>query len=181
MRFALVAAALLAAAPAAAQTAPPPSNTILHELKGGILAHDVGELWSGFHLEPGVTFNLEAVFQPHLDVLWGSIRPNLGVSATTAGGTSYGYGGAVYELPLPYGIFVGIGLGAAVHDGKLQATDPERKGLGSRVLFHIPIEAGIAVTEHARFSVYFEHVSNGFLASPNEGMDNLGVRVGYKF
>jgi hypothetical protein len=27
----------------------------------------------------------------------------------------------------------------------------------------------------------FDHISNAYLASPNEGMDTLGVRYGYQF
>jgi hypothetical protein len=170
---------MLAPGLAAAQS--DPTAKYLYEVKGGVLAHDVSGLWSGFNIEPGVTFNAEAVFAPHLDVLWGAIRPNLGVSLTTAGGTSYGYGGAVYQIEGPWGLFFGIGLGAAVHDGRLEPDRTDAKALGSRVLFHIPIEAGIAVTDQVRVSAYFEHVSNGYLASPNEGLDNLGVRLGYRF
>ena len=65
--------------------------------------------------------------------------------------------------------------------GDLNPTSPDHKALGSRVLFHIPLEAGIDLDPHYRVSIYFEHVSNAYLTSPNEGLDNLGLRLGYRF
>jgi lipid A 3-O-deacylase len=78
------------------------------------------------------------------------------------------------------GIFSGFGLGAAVHDGPLDER-PNRKALGKRVLFHIPAEIGWRLDRHNSLSLYFEHVSNAGLADRNHGMDNIGVRYGYRF
>ena len=74
-----------------------------------------------------------------------------------------------------------VGLGAAVHDGKLDTRDDDKKSLGSRVLFRIPIEIGYALNNRHRISILFDHVSNGYLANPNEGLDTFGLRYGYKF
>jgi hypothetical protein len=157
------------------------ANGILHEVKGGVLAHDVPDLWSGTDLEHGVAINGELSFTPSLDLPWGTIRPAVGASVATNGHTSYAYADAHWEFAGPAGTFFSIGVGAAVHDGKLEPTSARDKALGSRVLFHVPLEAGIEFAEHYRVSLYFEHVSNGYLASPNEGLDNLGVRLGYRF
>jgi hypothetical protein len=46
---------------------------------------------------------------------------------------------------------------------------PDAKALGSRVLFHIPIEIGYRFGVHSSLSVYFEHTSNAFIVEPNEG------------
>lgn len=81
----------------------------------------------------------------------------------------------------PGGIFLGIGLGGAVHDGLLDPTGPGRKALGSRLLFHIPVEIGLRLGGRRSISVYCEHMSNAFLADSNEGMDSIGVRYEYKF
>ncbi|KAB2911250.1 MAG: acyloxyacyl hydrolase [Hyphomicrobiaceae bacterium] len=169
---------LLAADAALAQGAYVPSGL---EIRGGVLAHDVPDLWSGFRLESGVDINAELLLGSGLPILGGSIRPALGASVNTAGGTSKAYLDARWEIETPSGVFFGLGLGAAVHDGNLDVTEPDRKALGSRVLFHIPIEIGLRFHERQSISVFFEHISNGFLADRNEGLDSIGVRYGYRF
>lgn len=150
------------------------------ELRGGVLAHDVPGLWSGFRLESGVDINAE-VLGPGVMFLGGALRPALGASINTAGGTSKGYLDARWEFDTPSRFFFALGLGAAVHDGVLGPTDPDRKALGSRVLFHIPFEIGYRLDERQSISVYFEHTSNAWLAKSNEGLDNVGVRYGIRF
>ncbi len=162
-------------------------SEILHHVSFGYLAHDVSGLWSGFRIETAATAeNLDVVFAPHIDLLGGSIRPALGGTIANGSGTSYGYADARFEISGPLRTFFGAGLGLAVHDGTLQpeqtASEHRRKALGSRALFHVPLEIGAAPTPSIRISAYFEHVSNGWLGtSVNEGMDNLGLRIGYAF
>ena len=151
------------------------------EFRGGVLAHEVPGLWSGFRLESGVDINAELLFGSGFPILGGTIRPAIGATVNTAGDTNKAYVDARWEIEGPSGIFLGLGLGAAVHDGLLDPTDPDRKALGSRVLFHIPIEIGWRFDERNSISVYFEHISNGFLADSNEGLDSIGVRYGYRF
>ncbi len=154
----------------------------VHEVKVGILHHDTPDLWSGFRRESGIDINLEAIFAPKLDILGGAIRPALGGSVNTAGDTSKLYVGIRWQYELTIGFFVGLGLGGAVHDGNLDLTNRDRKALGSRVLFHIPVEIGYRFKDspHA-LSVYFDHISNAYTADENEGMDTLGLRYGYRF
>jgi hypothetical protein len=151
------------------------------EFRGGVLAHDVPDLWAGFNLEGGVDINAELLFGQGLAVFGGSLRPALGVSVNTEGFTSRAYLDARWEVHFESGIFFGLGLGAAVHDGLLDPTEPDRKALGSRVLFHIPIELGLRLDARHSLSVYFEHMSNWDLATYNEGLDAIGVRYGYRF
>lgn len=154
----------------------------LHEVKAGILHHDTPDLWSGFNRESGVDINLEAILAPKLNVLGGAIRPALGGSVNTAGDTSKFYAGIRWQYELEMGLFFGIGVGGAVHDGELKLTRRDRKALGKRLLFHIPIEVGYRFDggPHA-LSVYFDHISNAYTADENEGMDTLGLRYGYRF
>lgn len=170
--IALMLAALGVASTAAAQ------ESIVYEIRGGVLAHDV-DLWAARGVEDGTTFNGELVFRPSLDLLGGKIRPAAGASVTTDNGTSYGYIDAKWEWAGPV-FFFGVGLGGAVHDGSKSGSRNE-KALGSRVLFHVPAEIGWQFTEKNRVSLYFEHVSNGFLADKNEGLDNIGVRLSHRF
>ena len=172
----LAAATLLSAAAAHAQG-------LISEVKGGVLWHDVPNLWSGFRDEKSsADVNLEVIFSPRLPFLFGVISPALGASISTAGATSHAYLDARWHIDLGRsGLFIGLGLGAAIHDGELEPVATDRKALGSRVLFHIPAEIGWRFDAHNSVSVYFEHTSNANLADHNEGLDRLGIRYGYKF
>jgi hypothetical protein len=158
------------------------ADPFINELKIGVLAHDVPDLWSGFRAEPNsADINIEALLSPSLAFLGGAIRPAIGGSISTVGATSDAYIDARWQYETPSGIFFGLGLGAAVHNGQLQLEDWDRKALGSRVLFHIPAEIGYRFDDHNSLSAYFEHMSNAYTVSPNEGMDRLGIRYGYRF
>ena len=158
------------------------AQSLLHEVQFGILYHDAPDLWSGFRMErEGIDINVEALLAPSLPFLYGSIHPAFGASISTRGDTSHAYLGARWRLELPGGVFLGVGLGAAVHDGHVDPDSWTHKALGSRVLFHIPFEAGLRLDAHNSFSFYFEHTSNAGLANFNEGMDRMGVRYGYRF
>jgi lipid A 3-O-deacylase len=150
------------------------------EVRAGVLAHDVPDLWSGSRLERGVDINAE-LLGPGVAFLGGTLRPAIGGSVNTSGYTSKAYLDARWEFDLRYGVFFGLGLGAAIHDGNLNPTEPDRKALGSRVLFHIPFEVGYRWDDHQSLSVYFEHTSNGNTARYNEALDNIGIRYGYRF
>jgi lipid A 3-O-deacylase len=180
VRSTVAAAALLlgfaASGGAMAQSAP---SSL--EIRGGVLAHDVPDLWAGFNLEGGVDINAEALIGRGLPFLGGSIRPALGASINTEGFTSRVYLDARWEYEWRNGLFLGLGLGAAVHDGEIDCCEPDRKALGSRVLFHIPLELGLRLDERNSVSVYFEHMSNANLADVNEGLDAIGARYGRRF
>jgi hypothetical protein len=158
------------------------AGPLIDELKIGVLWHDVPGLWSGFQAEQNsADINVEALLTPSVAFLGGSIRPAIGGSISTVGATSDGYVDARWQYETPTGIFFGLGLGAAVHNGQLKLEDWDRKALGSRVLFHIPAEIGYRFDDHNSLSAYFEHMSNAYTVSPNEGMDRLGIRYGYRF
>ena len=155
---------------------------LIQELKIGGLYHDVPDLWSGFQLETrSLDVNVEALFGPHVQLPWGTIRPAAGVTVNTAGATSKAYLDARWVLEGSSGLFLALGIGAAVHDGMLAPTDADRKALGSRLLFHFPAEVGWRFDDHNSVSIYFEHVSNGYTQDYNEGLDSLGARYGYRF
>lgn len=175
-RLATASAAMLALVPLAS------ADGLVSELKLGVLAHDVPNLWSGFSVEPdSVAINAEALLSPSLPFLGGAIHPAIGASIATEGGTSSIYLDARWQVELGSHFFIGLGLGAAVHDGQLELKNWDEKALGSRVLFHIPLEIGYRLDEHNSISAYFEHMSNANTSDPNEGLDRLGARYGYRF
>lgn len=154
---------------------------LFHEVSVGVLHHDTDHLWSGFRRESGVDINVEALLRPSITVFGGDLRPAVGASISTSGDTSKAYIDARWRYEFESDFFVGFGVGAAVHNGETELARADKKALGSRVLFHIPFEAGYRFDAHTSVSLYFDHVSNANLAAANEGMDTLGVRVGYRF
>jgi hypothetical protein len=159
-----------------------PSSDIVYGIRLGVLAHDVGGLWSHSRAEGGVDINAEIVFKkPSFKVWQGSVLPNLGLNVNSQGDTSKAYGGLLWEFLFENGIFVNSGVGLAVHSGQLESDDANKKQLGSRVLFRIPIELGFTIFERHRLSIMFDHMSNAYLSNPNEGMDTIGVRYGIQF
>ncbi len=152
-----------------------------------MLAHDIRFL--GNHVEPGAALNVEVLFRSPavLRVLWAP-RPHLGLSLNTAGATDYAYLGLTWSgrpwrplLTLPEGLFVAGSLGGGIHDGHLNAGPPDRKVLGSRLLFRESVEAGYQLTPRVRLSVMLDHVSNAGLATHNQGLTDLGARIGVTF
>ena len=176
---ALVLAALLPAGSAAAEDS---TNVWLQEVTLGLLAHDVDGMWSGSRAEGSMDVHAGLVFRrPEWSVASGVVRPYVGLSLSTRGDTSKFYAGGLWQYRSDSGWFVQLGLGAAIHNGERESDDPDEKELGSRLLFHIPIEVGRIIGGHHRVSIYFDHVSNAGLAHENEGLDTLGVRWSYAF
>ena len=177
---AAMAALVAAALPAAAQQVP-----FMREVKLGVVAHDIPGLWSGFRLEHGIGVNGEVILSPALPLFGGHIRPALGGTYTIPQSghraTSKAYADARWMIESQSGLFLSLGIGAAIHDGVLATTDIDRKALGRRVLFHFPLELGWRFDAHNSISLYFDHISNAYTSSTNEGLDTLGVRYGYRF
>ena len=153
----------------------------LSDLRVGILAHDV-PIWSRSREEGGVDFNTEFIFiWPNYSLSAGIVRSNLGISINNQGDTSKIYSGFLWEYIWQSGLFLNLGLGLAVHDGELETNEDDKKELGSRILFRLPIEIGLLFTEHHGLSIMFDHVSNAYLAEPNDGLDTIGIRYIYRF
>jgi lipid A 3-O-deacylase len=172
------------------------AQSILSELRFGVLAHDVPFL--GSHKEPGADINGEVLFvspipgnlvdgvAPPLRWLL-QPRPNAGFDANTAGYTSQFYFGLVWTADLftdvlrpQDGVFFDFGFGPAFNNGEVDGGD-NHKALGSHVLFHESVDIGYRITPRYSVSLYFEHSSNAGLASRNQGLNNAGVRFGIGF
>lgn len=160
----------------------PPVDGAVRELRVGSAIHDVDGLWSNDSKEKGPDLCLEVVFNTTLFRLFrASAYPNLGAGFNTRGDTSKVYGGLLLQWEPASAFFFSTGIGLALHDGERDTESTDRKSLGSRVLFRVPIEIGYAISRHHRIAIAFDHMSNAGLASPNEGMDTLGLVYGYRF
>lgn len=150
------------------------------EIRLGLSVHDISFLGHG--KEDGVDVVGEALFQSpaFLAELWAP-RPHLGVAVNTVGDTSQAYAGLTWSFTPLERMFVEFSLGGAVHDGKLNGAGTDRKQLGSRVLFRESLALGFRIDDRNSVMVVFDHESNANLADHNEGLNNLGVRWGYRF
>ena len=159
------------------------------EVRAGVLAQSFGG-WSP-DKEQGVGINLELLFaSPDFLRAVGSPRPHIGGSIATDGdATSQIYAGLEWKAHLAQRLFVAGSLGGAVHNGETDAFDPavdlprlnNTLFLGCRALFRIGADLGYDITENVSASINWSHLSNAGLCDDNEGLDNLGVRLGYRF
>lgn len=180
--LAILLAIIVAAGPDPSAADSEPIDTgIVSELKLGVSHHDTPIL--GSHLEDGVDIGGEVLFTSpdFLSFAW-SPRPHLGVHVNTAGDTSQAYWGLTWSLePKGDGVWFAFSLGGSVHDGEIDDDSGEQKSLGTRVLLRESVELGVVFSEHHRFSILFDHVSNAGIGERNQGLDTLGLRYGYRF
>lgn len=158
-------------------------QSVISEVKLGVLAHDV-HIFSSSRKEEGADFNGEILFNLPSNSFFsliGSPRFHLGGSINSEGDTDQGYFGLTWDYLSDMGIFVEGSFGGAVHDGKLYSYSADRKSLGSQILFRISGSLGYQFDNHHSLAVMIDHISNAGLASPNEGMDNVGIRYGFRF
>jgi lipid A 3-O-deacylase len=153
---------------------------IFSEVRVGAFIHDEGPF--SRNEEGGYDANFEVLFvSPNfLDVIWAP-RPHLGVNVNSDGDTSQAYLGLTWEWSFFGNWFAGFSLGGAIHDGKLETTQIDRKELGCRVLFRESVEAGYRLDGRHSVSGYLDHISNANLCDRNEGLENFGLRYGYTF
>ena len=155
---------------------------LFKEIRLGVLLHDVDGLWSGNSKESGTDFNAEIVLSfPNLSIFSGTILPNFGLLINDSGNTSNIYLGFIWDRKIMATFFINLGLGVAAHNGEKETKSENKKDLGSDILFRIPVEIGYIFNKHHRLSLFFVHLSNAYLAYPNEGMDDLGFRYSYHF
>ena len=157
-------------------------SPLVKAVRVGLAAHDVDGLWSRSSKEKGPDLCIQVTLhRPFFDVPGTTLLPNFGISINTRGDTSKVYGGVQLTWMLGRDLFFTTGIGLALHNGETDTDDSDRKSLGSVVLFRIPLEVGYVINGHHRIIFAFDHISNAYLASENEGMDTLGLFYEYQF
>ena len=160
----------------------------LYEVKQGVLAHDRG--WFGKNREGfGPDYNFELMFNsPDILKKIGSPKPILGLTQTITGGSSLYYGGITWDWNMTENWFVTGTTGIAYTNGlkKLPkgqvATGDKKIQFGSQWLHRGAIELGWNFYGNDTISLMFSHVSHGsMLSDKNHGMDEFGIRYGYRF
>ncbi len=170
----------LSAAEMARLDTPPPSKSNGMEIRLGALIHDEGPF--SRNEEDGFDTNLEILFPApkYLAAIW-SPRPHIGATINSNGNTNQGYFGLTWEWDFWKNWFGGFSFGGSIHDGKTKTDKLDRKELGCRLLFREAVEVGYRFNRHHSISVLLDHISNGKICDKNEGLENFGLRYGYRF
>jgi lipid A 3-O-deacylase len=168
----------------------------LEEVRLNVLVHDVNLTGNGAGgKESGADIQGELVFSSPDFLSWaGKPRPYLNASFNTNGETNFGGAGLAWQYNFTSHFYGEFDFGLVIHDGivnlpadpgdpKRIRLDATRVILGSRVLFRPTFVLGLHLSDRWDAALMFEHLSHGqILASGrNEGLDNLGLRLSYKF
>ena len=158
------------------------------EFRAGFLAHSVdergpnGEILNFTNWED-VTF--EVLFtSPDIDAFrWiGSPKPNLGGTLNFNGRESMAHLGLTWQAQIfdsPF--FIEGTFGAALHNGALSGAAAPARNLGCSLMFYESAGLGMDVADNMRVMLAWEHASSANLCSPNQGLTNVGLKIGYKF
>jgi lipid A 3-O-deacylase len=181
----------LAFSPALAAQAGP-----VDEIRVGATQHNMCVLdCDNADKEGGPNINAEVVFNSpeFLKIIW-SPRPYVMGSVNTAGDTSFGGAGLEWEWEFAEGWSFEPGFGYVIHDGELTFPYPQgdprndpisaqKVFFGSRDLFRTNLSLNKDIDEKWGVQLMYEHLSHGQVLGEgrNQGLDNIGVRVRYRF
>ena len=174
----------------------PTANAGVDESYVGVMAHDICVIdcknaWK----EPGpaVEFqvNLDA---PHFLDWLGSPHPYAVASLNVAGATSFVGGGLEWRWQVGDHWSVEPGFGYVIHNGELNNPFPNGTPeaqqfsdkhllLGSRDLFRVSLGVTRDLPGPWEAQLFYSHLSHGQILGRgrNQGLDQLGVRLGYRF
>jgi hypothetical protein len=188
--------AVTAALPAAAQDTPAmgtPLWGLISEVRVSVANHDVQFLsFTNTDINPfehkveeGLDIGAAVFFtSPAFLEAIGAPRPYAQIGISTSGQTNHFAAGLDWEYAFDSGIYLGGFLGLAYQDGYINEAPDGRLRLGSPILFHFGADLGYRIDGHWGIALFWEHMSNGAIlgdADANQGMDNVGIRVGYRF
>ena len=166
------------------------------EVKVGLLAHDIciGNCKNA-DKEDGPIVDLQVNFRTPGFLHWaGGPHPYLALSPNVSGDTSFAAAGLEWRWEFADRWAVTPGLGYAVHDGetsnpfpngsaKAAAFSADHVLYGSSDLFRVSAGLERELGDHWRAETYFIHYSHGQILGHgrNQGVDQAGVRINYKF
>ena len=172
-RFAAAAALpfLLLAAPASAG-----------EVFVGLYAHDIDTPLNlrGFNEGVDLQIGLRGNRLNGLRAI-GAPSPYAFVAGNSADDTHYAAAGLSWKFGRK--VYVRPGIGIAVHTGPVTPRLPEPdRAFGSRILFEPELAIGVPLGERVAIEASWVHMSHAtLLDSHNPGIDNVGVRLNYRF
>ncbi len=163
---------------------------LIDEIRFGLYQHDTGLI--GTQKEHGVDSELEFLSHALTSLsLIGSPRIVVGGVVNSAGQTDQAYIGLDAQWHFVHGVitpddsfFLEGNVGGSWNDGKTDVIgtplEQHWKSHGSHYLIRSGIDLGYSLNSNWSIAISFNHISNAGLASRNEGMNDLGLRVGRK-
>ena len=169
---------------------------IVEEVRVGVLQNNICVVdCDNADKEDGPNVSAEVVFGSPDFLHWAfSPRPYLNASINVAGDTSFATAGLQWSFEFADGWHIEPGLGYSYHDGynsnpfpqgspESTAFGEEHVLMGSDDLFRTSLALTRDFGEKWSGQLMYEHFSHGQILGEgrNQGMDNFGVRIGYKF
>ncbi len=190
----------LTGAAALALAAQSASAEIVQEVRFGVLEHNICVTnCDNANSEEGVNVQAEIVFdRPGFFKYLLNPRPFIVGSYNTAGNTSFGGFGLVWQWQFSKRFALEPSLGYVIHTGAIDvplpigppentaindAFDENNVLFGSRDLFRTTLALNYDITERLGVQLIFEHLSHGQILGDgrNQGNDSLGGRFYYRF
>jgi lipid A 3-O-deacylase len=180
----------------AALTAAPAAQAGVDEVHIGVMAHNICVIdCKNADKEDGPNVEFQVSFDSPGWLDWaGSPQPYLMASVNTAGETSFGGFGLEWRWDFAEGWAVEPGFGYVAHNGETNNPFPngspeaasfaeEHVLLGSEDLFRTSIGLTRDFAGSWEAQLFFEHLSHGQILGEgrNQGLDQLGIRLGYQF
>ena len=112
----------------------------------------------------------------------GAPSPYAFASVSTEGATNFAAVGLSWKIGGR--VFLRPGIGLAVHDRSSHVVHGDlRADFGSRILFEPELGLGFRIDERWSAEASWVHMSHGglFNSRQNPGMDNIGMRLSYRF
>ncbi|WP_084399282.1 acyloxyacyl hydrolase [Henriciella aquimarina] len=176
--------------------AQPASAQLVEEARIGVMQHNICVTdCKNANKEDGPTVEGELVFASpdFLNLLLGP-RPYALASVNTAGDTSYGALGLMWNWDFAQGWSLEPSLGYAIHDGAKSSPYPQGSPesaafaennllLGSKDLFRTGLAINRDIGENWGLQVQYEHLSHGQILGNgrNQGVDSIGMRAYWRF
>lgn len=179
----------------AALTAPSQAEAV-ESVHVGVMAHNICVTdCKNAGKEQGPNLEFQANFgSPGFLSIIGSPQPYVVLTLNTSGDTSSGGVGLEWSFPVSEHWAIEPGFGYVIHDGATNlpyaSGTPEAAAftenhvlLGSRDLFRTSIGVTRDFDGPWEAQIFFSHLSHGQILGEgrNQGMDQLGVRFGYRF
>lgn len=174
----------------------PASAQLVEEVRVGIAQHNICVLdCDNADKEDGPNVTGEIVFKsPDFLSFAFSPRPYVTGSVNTAGNTSYGGVGLLWNFDFAENWSLEPGLGYVLHDGAnsnpfIQGTpQSDRFGeenvlFGSEDLFRTSLALNRQMGENWGLQLQYDHLSHGQILGDgrNQGLDNIGIRAYWQF